>query len=66
MRDGYVEPKVVEWVHGVTDAIRESLLPELLHCKPGDIDDGLRHLLSHGVKQGRINIRNPVEAAPRL
>ena len=38
----------------------------LLRCEPGEIDDDVRHLLSHRVKQGMINARNPVEAAPRL
>ena len=55
-----------EHLQPVEDAIREYLLPALLRCRPEEIDDDFRRLLSHGVKQGGVNIRNPVEAAPRL
>ena len=50
----------------VEDAIRKVMIPALLQLAPGAVSDDLRTLLSHGVKQGGINFRNPVEGADAL
>ena len=47
----------------VEDAIRNVMIPAILQLKPSEVTDDLRTLLSHGVKQGGINFRNPVEDA---
>ena len=43
-----------------------TLTPALLQQPPGWASDELRTLLSHGVKFGGMNIRNPVEGADGL
>ena len=48
------------------DAIGMKLIPALLQQPPGWVSDDLRTLLSHGVKFGGMNIRNPVEGADCL
>jgi len=47
-------------------AIREVFLPNLLGVDKADIDDDMRNLISHSVKNGGMAIPNPVEAAPLL
>ena len=47
----------------VEDAIRNVMLPAILQLRTDQVTDDLRTLLSHGVKQGGINFRNPVEGA---
>ena len=59
-------PGVAEQLQPIEDAIRGHLIPALLEVKPEDVNGDLRTLLSHGVKQGGLNIRNPVEGADRL
>jgi hypothetical protein len=43
-----------------------SLLPALLGIPPTEIDGEYRQLLTHGVKQGGLAIRNPVDTAPNI
>ncbi len=59
-------PEVGGFLQPVEDAIRDHLIPALLDVKPGEVQDDFRVLLSHGVKQGGLNIRNPAEGADRL
>jgi hypothetical protein len=44
-------------------AIRTKFLPALLGIAASDLDGEFRELLTHGVKTGRIAIRNPVDTA---
>ena len=48
------------------DAIREKLLPALLDVDASKFVGDFRALLSHSVKGGGLNVRNPVEGAMRL
>ena len=43
-----------------------KLIPAVLQQPPGWASDDLCTLLSHGVKFGGMNIRNPVEGADHL
>jgi hypothetical protein len=43
-----------------------SFLPALLGIPSTEIDGGYRQLLTHGVKQGGLAIRNPVDTAPSV
>ena len=44
--------------------IRMSFLPALLGIPPTAIDGGYRQLLTQSVKQGGLEIHNPVDTAP--
>ncbi len=46
--------------------IRTSFLPALLGILLTKIDGEYRQLLTHGVKQGGLAIRNPVDTAPSI
>jgi hypothetical protein len=46
--------------------IRTSFLPALLGIPPLEIDGEYRQILTHGVKQGGLAIRNPVDIAPSI
>jgi hypothetical protein len=46
--------------------IRTSFLPALLGIPPTAIDGDYRQLLTHGIKQGGLAIRNPVDTAQRI
>jgi hypothetical protein len=59
-------PGVGKHLQPVEDAIREYLIPALFQTTPDKVSEDMRLLLSHGVKQGGMNIRNPVAAADRL
>jgi hypothetical protein len=51
----------------IEDAIQGKFIPALMGCtveEAARID--FRTLLTHGVKQGGLNLRNPVAAAPKL
>ena len=50
----------------VEDAIREHLIPSLFQTTSDKVPEDMRLLLTHGVKQGGMNICNPVTAAERL
>jgi hypothetical protein len=52
----------------VEEAIRDVFIPALLECSAEDVrgNSDFRQLLSHGCKQGGLNIRNPVASAPRM
>ena len=41
-----------------------SFLPALLGIPPSEINGEYRQILTHGVKQGGLAIRNPVDTAP--
>jgi hypothetical protein len=43
-----------------------SFLPALLGIPPTEIDGEYHQLLTHGVKQGGLAIRNPVDTAPNI
>ena len=47
-------------------AIAREFIPALLNIQPGELTPTFRRLLSHGVKQGGMNLRNPVESAARM
>ncbi|KAL7532612.1 hypothetical protein ACHAXR_004742, partial [Thalassiosira sp. AJA248-18] len=59
-------PGVEVHLEQVEVAIRKVLIPALLDVKPEEVKEDFRQLLSHGVKQGGINIRNPTAGAERL
>ena len=59
-------PGVGEHLEPVEAAIREHMIPALFQMDPGEVRDDFRVLLEHGVKQGGMNIRNPVKGADRL
>jgi hypothetical protein len=59
-------PGVGPQLQPVEDAIRECLIPALMEVQPNFVDGDLRSLLANGVKQGGLNIRNPVEGAEAL
>jgi hypothetical protein len=46
--------------------ICKSFLPALLGIPLTEINGGYRQLLTHGVKQGGLAIRNPVDTAPSV
>ena len=46
--------------------IRSHLIPALLEVPQSAVTDSLRTLLSHGVKAGGLNLRNPETDADRL
>ena len=48
------------------DAFVGDFIPALLEIQQGELTPTLRHLLGHGVKQGGINLRNPVESAAQM
>ena len=48
------------------DAIREHLIPSLFQTTSDKVPEDMRLLLTHGVKQGGMNIQNPVTAVVRL
>ncbi len=58
-------PGAEEYLGPVETAIRELLIPSLLGIPATEVVGGLRALLANGVKQGGLNIRNPVEGAAR-
>jgi hypothetical protein len=43
-----------------------SFLPALLDIPSTEINGGYHQLLTHGVKQGGLAIRNPVDTAPSI
>ena len=57
---------VGEHMGPVEDGVRDVMIPAMLQLKPSEVTDDLRTLLSHGVKQGGINFRNPVEGADAI
>jgi hypothetical protein len=58
-------PGAGQHLEPVETAIRELFIPALLGVPGAEVKDGLRTLLGNGVKQGGLNIRNPVEGAAR-
>ena len=50
----------------VEDIIVGNFIPALLDIQPGELTPTLRRLLGHGVKQGGMNLCNPVESAARM
>ena len=58
-------PGAEAYLQPVEDAICAELIPALLQLQKGEMNANLRRVLSHRVKQGGMNIRNPVESAPR-
>ena len=61
-----IVPDVGKHLEPVEAAIQEFLIPALFDMPPGEVKDKFRRLLEHGVKQGGMNIRNPVKGASRL
>ena len=59
-------PGVGKHLQPVEDAIKEYLIPALFQTTPDKVPEDMRQLLTHGVKQGSMNIRNPVAAADGL
>ena len=60
-----VVPGLEAYMQPVEDAIQQSLIPALLGVPVADVTPDFRLLLANGVKQGGLNIRNPIAAAPR-
>ena len=50
----------------VEDAIVGDFITALLDIQPGELTSTLCRLLGHGVKQGGMNLRSPVESAARM
>ena len=50
----------------VEDAIRKFFIPALLCIQPSEVTDQFRRILTHGVKMGGLNIRDPCACAARL
>ena len=46
--------------------IRREFIPALFGCAPNEISGEFRELLSHGVKQSGLAIRNPTDTAARV
>ena len=59
-------PDVGEMLRPVEDDIKDDFNPALLNIQLGELTLTLRRLLCHGVKQGGMNLRNPVESAARM
>ena len=60
-------PGLGDYLQPIEDAIGRDLIPALLGCTAEQAaKPDFRTLLGHGVKQGGLNLRNPVTAAPRL
>ena len=59
-------PGVGRHLAPVEDAIKTLLIPALLELPLDHVQAELRTLLSHGVKAGGMNLRNPEEGADRL
>ena len=59
-------PGVEEFLGPVEDAIREFFVPAMLQLEAREVSDEFRQFLSHGVKQGGMNIREPAKSAARL
>ncbi|KAL7523483.1 hypothetical protein ACHAXR_000201, partial [Thalassiosira sp. AJA248-18] len=59
-------PGVEEHLQPVEDAIQHHLIPALLLVKPEEVKEDFRRLLTHSVKQGGLNIRDPAASAARL
>jgi len=55
-----------QYLEPLEEAIREEFLPALLGVDKTEIDDDMRNLIAHSVKNGGMAIPNPVEAAPLL
>ena len=47
-------------------AIRDHIIPALLKVTPADVNDKIHNPPMHGIKAGRMNLRNPVADADRL
>jgi hypothetical protein len=60
-----VVPGASQYLEPVESALCEKFIPALLQVSE-PVDDVLCQLLSHGVKMGRIAIKNPVTSAPHL
>ena len=49
----------------VEAAIRQHMIPAMLGILPAELTEEMRTLVSHGVKRGGMNFRNPAESAAR-
>ena len=59
-------PGVGQHLEPVEAAIRDHMIPALFEVTPVDGNNKLRNLLTHGVKVGRMNLRNLAARADRL
>ena len=59
-------PDVGQHLAPVETTIREVLIPALFDCDLSNVSDDFCQLLSHGAKQGGINLQNPAAGAERL
>ena len=50
----------------VEDAIKGDFILALLDIQSGKLTPTLRRLLGHGVKQGGMNLCNPVESTAQM
>ena len=50
----------------VEEAITSHLIPALMEIDPAAVNKDFRALLSHGVKQGGLNVRHPVEGLEEM
>mmetsp|Transcript_37593 Transcript_37593/g.78738 ORF Transcript_37593/g.78738 Transcript_37593/m.78738 type:complete len:434 (+) Transcript_37593:218-1519(+) len=57
---------VEEHLQPVEEAIQGKLIPVLLECEELDIANNVWQLLSHGTKQGGMNLRDPLAGAVHL
>ena len=59
-------PNIAHHLEPIEMAIRQHLIPVLFDMPSDEITNASRELLAHGIKQGGMNIRNPVDCADRL
>jgi hypothetical protein len=59
-------PNISHHLVPIETAICQHLILVLFEVAPGDVTPEWRTLLTHGVKQGGMNIRNPVDCADLL
>ena len=61
-----VIPGVEALLQPVEGIVVGKFIPALLNIQPSELTPALRRLIGHGVKQGDMNLRNPMESAARM
>ena len=59
-------PVIGPHLQPIEEAITSHLLPALMAMDPAAVNDNFLALISHGVKQGGLNIRNPVDGSEAM
>ena len=58
-------PGVEGHLQSTKDAIQGKFIPSLMGLREAEVNDNMRALFANIVKQGGLNLRSPVAAAPR-